>query len=55
MDLLSWSWIVVGSIIALLTICVLLELLESYLKCRPVQDLLPGGGAARRLGEPTAP
>jgi len=53
MDLLSW--IVVGSIIFLLIVCVLLMLLESYLKHRPAQDLLPGGGAARRLGQPPAP
>ena len=53
MDLLSW--IVVGSIIALVIVCVLLMMLESYLKGRRVGDLLPGRGAARRLGEPPAP
>ena len=54
MDLVSW--ILVGSIIALLILCVLLMILESYAKRRAAQaDLLRCGGAARRLGDPPAP
>ena len=54
MDLLSW--IVVGSIIALLILCVLLMILGSHVKRRaPQTDLLLGGGATCRLGEPPAP
>jgi hypothetical protein len=53
MDLLSW--IVAGSIVALLILCILLMALERYVKRRAAQaDLLPGGGAARRQGEAPA-
>lgn len=49
-------WVLIGLLIALVFTCIMLMVVESYLKRRAVQgDLLPGGGAGRRArGEPLA-